>query len=215
MKLNIAMSQDSTSPLTLYDSARKAVISSGYSDEVQWQRDLLKDDFDIQDLMKEAAWVILCSGFNEKVVRKKFSYISLCFYDWESSVKISENRSLCIQTAAHGFSNVAKLSAIASVADILNEIGFKDFKDKVKKDPFSTLQLFPFIGPVTSIHLAKNLGVDCVKPDVHMVRLAELYKFKSPLHLCRKIADHTGDSLAVIDIILWRYCTLNRQYMNA
>jgi len=36
------------------------------------------------------------------------------------------------------------------------------------------LQQLPFIGPVTAFHLAKNLGIEAVKPDRHLCRLSKL-----------------------------------------
>lgn len=201
--------------LLLYDSAKETVIAKGYSEEIKWQKNRLCDDFNSQDLLRECAWVILCSGFNEKIIRQRFSYISLCFFDWNSVEEIINNKNLCIRTAKQSFSNVRKLDAIATVAEKLNEIGIDTIKSDMNKDPFKTLQIFPYIGPVTSIHLAKNLGIDCVKPDLHMMRLAKLYKFSSPLQLCQKIAEQTGEALSVIDIILWRYCTLTKNNQRA
>ena len=46
------------------------------------------------------------------------------------------------------------------------------------------LESLPWIGPVTRYHLAKNLGADEAKPDVHMERLARRDK-TSTRTLCR------------------------------
>lgn len=67
------------------------------------------------------------------------------------------------------------------------------------------LETLPWIGPVTRYHLAKNLGADEAKPDVHMERLAR--GDKTTTHtLCRKLARKTGYRVATIDSILWRAC---------
>jgi hypothetical protein len=34
----------------------------------------------------------------------------------------------------------------------------------------------PWIGAITKYHAARNFGVDCVKPDIHLTRLAALLR---------------------------------------
>jgi hypothetical protein len=63
----------------------------------------------------------------------------------------------------------------------------------------------PFVGGITKYHLAKNLGVNVVKPDVHMDRLANA-EGSSPWDLCHRLAKQTGYREATIDTILWAGC---------
>ena len=63
----------------------------------------------------------------------------------------------------------------------------------------------PWIGPVTQFHLAKNLGVDVAKPDVHLERLADAEGI-SVAKLCARLARQTGYRVTTIDTILWRAC---------
>lgn len=63
----------------------------------------------------------------------------------------------------------------------------------------------PWIGPVTRHHLAKNLGSDTAKPDVHLERLARRDRTTTQT-LCRRLARLTGYRVATIDSILWRSC---------
>ena len=63
----------------------------------------------------------------------------------------------------------------------------------------------PWIGPVTKFHLAKNLGVDVAKPDVHLNRLAAAEGVTAQ-DLCKRLASETGYRAATIDLILWRAC---------
>jgi hypothetical protein len=73
------------------------------------------------------------------------------------------------------------------------------------EDPLSFLRQLPWIGPVTTYHLAKNLGADFAKPDVHMERLAR--RDRTTTHtLCRRLARQTGYRIATIDTVLWRAC---------
>ena len=73
------------------------------------------------------------------------------------------------------------------------------------EDPVAFLEQLPWIGPVTRHHLAKNLGIDDAKPDVHLERLAR--RAKTTTHkLCARLARQTGYRMSTIDTILWRAC---------
>ncbi len=63
----------------------------------------------------------------------------------------------------------------------------------------------PWTGPITKFHLAKNLGADVAKPDVHLNRLAEPEGVTAQ-ELCDRLATETGYRAATIDLILWRAC---------
>lgn len=200
--------------LNFYRDAEHQVRAAGFSWELEWQRERMLQDFTEQDLLRESAWVILCSGFRESVVRNAFDYVSLCFCDWESAHEISARQHACIETAAWRFSNRRKLTAIARIAEIIHDHGFKSFQSHLKDDPIEKLQALPFIGPVTSWHLAKNLGFDVAKNDRHLARLAYVHGFSDAQSLCAVIADATGEAASVIDIVLWRFATLKPEYQS-
>ena len=73
------------------------------------------------------------------------------------------------------------------------------------EDPIAFLQTLPWIGPVVRYHLAKNLGADVAKPDVHLERLARRDR-TTTAKLCRRLAHETGYRVATVDSILWRAC---------
>src|SRR5256885_12557133 len=103
--------------INLYREAELQTRAAGFGWEAEWQRSGVFADFSEHDLLREAAWVVLCAGFRESTVRNCFDYISLCFCDWESAREISRHRRACIDTAAARFRNYRKLDAIASIAD--------------------------------------------------------------------------------------------------
>ena len=72
-------------------------------------------------------------------------------------------------------------------------------------DPVPALEQLPWIGPITAQHLAKNLGHDVAKPDVHMERLARVEE-TTTAELCARLARETGYRVATIDSVLWRAC---------
>lgn len=197
--------------LNLYREAEEAVIQAGYGWEVEWQKNRSLYLFSEQDLLREAAWVILCSGFRESSVRKRFNFISLCFCDWEAAQEISLRRERCISTAMSSFRNEAKLHAIARVAEMIEEAGFAHIRQAIFVDPIRELQKFPFIGPITSWHLAKNLGLNVAKNDRHLSRLARELGYSDAHDLCGHISELTGQSRAVVDVTLWRFAVLEKR----
>jgi hypothetical protein len=192
----------------LYRKAKHNVQAAGFAWEIDWQRERCLKPFSERDLLRESAWVILCSGFREATVRKVFDYISLCFCDWESSEEIARHRSVCVATASARFRNGRKIDAIARVADLVKETGFDHARRLIKSEPIKQLQKLPFIGPVTSWHLAKNLGLDVAKNDRHLARMAAGLGYADAHDLCGDVSEATGELVSVIDVVLWRFATL-------
>jgi hypothetical protein len=189
----------------LYLSAKERLCQSGFAREIDWQLGREFGAFSERDLLREVAWVVLCSGFREAIVRQHFDFISLCFCDWESAAAICRHADQCRATALTEFGNGKKLDAIVGTAIILDRIGFLQFKHHVLDDPIPALRTLPFIGPVTAFHLAKNLGLGTAKPDRHLERLARSKGYAGAHHLCSALAVATGDPIQVVDIVLWRY----------
>ncbi len=199
----------------LFRMAEQEVLAAGFGWEIAWQKTRSFSAFSERDLLREAAWVILCSGFREATVRKCFDYISLCFCDWESAHEIARNRDRCIVTASAGFRNNKKLGAIAEIAEVVYESGFPALRERIQHDPINQLQLFPFIGPITCWHLAKNLGLNVAKNDRHLARFATQLGFADAHTLCDEIATATGEPISVVDIVLWRFAAMTSRGCSA
>jgi hypothetical protein len=199
------MRGDIRSALRFFEAATEYIEISGLSSELDWQRELNFLDFTEAQFLRETAWVILCSGFRESVVRRVFDHVSLSFCDWESAALIVENGSLCRAAALASFKNERKLNALIVAATMIHQNGFSDFKSRILQNPISRLQEVPFIGSITALHLAKNLGLDVAKPDRHLVRLSQQFGYVCTAELCDDIAQATGEQVKVIDLALWRY----------
>jgi hypothetical protein len=192
--------------LQVFGAAKQQINSNSvFAAEIRWQGNCNLRNFSETDFLREAAWVILCSGFRAAVIRKHFDFISLCFCDWESAASICTHADQCRETALSCFRNRRKIEAIIGTASYVVDIGFEQTRRCVLKDPIGTLQNLPSIGPVTAYHLAKNLGMRTAKPDRHLVHLALSLGFGSPHDLCSAIAESTGDPVQIVDLILWRY----------
>jgi hypothetical protein len=191
--------------LETFNRALEYLRSNNLLWEADWQKTRCPAQFSETDFLREAAWVILCTGFREAVVRRSFDYISLSFCDWESASAIVASASACRASALAAMRNTKKMDAILAVAGRVQSLGFARLRRRILKNPIVELQKLPFIGPVTSFHLAKNLGFQVAKPDRHLARMALRLGFNDAQELCESIGRACNETVQVVDIVLWRY----------
>lgn len=187
----------------------------GYADEIDWQSSATLSDCSESDFLREASWVILSAGMREQVVRKCFPAISAAFFDWTSSRRIAAKCPECVANARKSFAHPQKMNAIANMAIRVHQDGFAEVSKCIRLKGPDYLETFEFIGPVTSYHLAKNLGLDVVKPDRHLIRLAAATCRESPAQMCEEISSVTGDRVSVVDLVLWRFANRFPDYAEA
>ena len=178
-------------------AATNRVENAGYGGEIQWCRDVPPVDTLSPDrLATEYTFAVFCSsGLKEQVSRKHFN----AFMDRknrgdQNPFDLIFNRRMkdaIIHMWAHSETIFKKLMMQPS--------------DGTKIEYLATLQQ---IGKKEKYHLARNIGIDCVKPDRHMERLAAYFGFKTPLEMCIEIQKTIPERLGVIDVILWRDCNL-------
>lgn len=197
-----------------YLSAKEHLLQSGYGAEIDWQSDRNLEGVTESEFLRQSAWVVLSCGFRESVVRRKFSGISTAFLNWDDSRRIQERIRDCQAAALRVFGHKRKIDAIAEIVCHVADESFVTVKEHLLEDGVVFIRRLPFMGPVTSLHLAKNLGLPCVKPDRHLVRTAEAAGYSSPDEMCRTIHDVVGDPPAVIDLVVWRFATITPNYVS-
>jgi hypothetical protein len=197
-----------------YAAIKNFVLSSGYKQEIEWQASRRYEDLSEPDFLREMAWVVLASGMKEKVIRQKFPAISEAFVAFSSAKTIAENRDKCIADALMVFGHTGKILAIADGAAKVDREGFDHIKARILTSPIKVLQEFGFIGPITVYHLAKNIGLPVAKPDRHLVRIAAVCGYSEVQKFCKQLSESSGDSVPVVDIVLWRYATLCPDYLE-
>ena len=197
-----------------YFVAKEAVIASGYSHDLDWQDDISVDYLTENIFIHEAAWVILSSGMSEKVIRRKFSDFSAAFFNWESSEKIVINMEQCRAKALDVFGNVRKIDSIIRIAEHVYEKSFCNVINLLYEEGLEYISELPYMGPATSYHFAKNIGMPVVKPDRHLLRVAQNLNYSTPHELCADISQITDEKLEIIDIVIWRYATLEKNYLE-
>lgn len=200
--------------VSAYRLAKNIVLHAGYKAEIAWQASLNFDEISETDFLREHAWVALSAGMHEYVIRQRFGIISRCFYNWQSAKTIVEQENNCRRLALRHFNNCRKIDGIIQTARIIVSFGFESYKKVIHCNPLEVLQSLPFVGPVTRYHLAKNIGLPFAKPDRHLVRLANSVGYSNVQQFCKDISESVDDSIPVIDIVLWRFATINNAYIN-
>lgn len=173
--------------LKRFRKLESALRKAGYGPSIDWS-EAIKAPEDADRFAQEAIFVICGSGFRNSVAVPIFE---------RCMVALREGRS-----AAEEYGHEGKCKAIDHIWAERKTL-FAAYR--AAPDPLEFLQELPWIGPVTTYHLQKNLGGDHAKPDVHMERLAR--RDRTTTHkLCRRLAKQTGYRAATIDTVLWRAC---------
>lgn len=191
----------------IYLNAKRRVVDDGYAQELVWQHTAAREPVTPRRFVEEAAWVVLCTGMSEAVVRRRFPTLTQVFGDFEPRW-MSEHRTLIRGNALAVFGHKRKIDAILDIAATVGGLGIDDLRE-VMREPEPFLVALPYVGPVTWRHLAKNLGAPVAKADRHLVRLAHAVGRASVDDLCDEIADWIGDPVSVVDIVLWRWSVMH------
>ncbi|UZK70462.1 hypothetical protein OKW76_05305 [Sphingomonas sp. S1-29] len=176
-----------------------AVRAAGYGDSIEWS-ERIQPPVDAEAFAEATIYVICNSGMKARV--------ALGIYN------------KCIEALRSGgsatdvFGHPGKAVAIDLIWHAREPLMARF---AASNDKLSFCSALPWIGSVTQYHLAKNLGVDTAKPDVHVARLAKAEG--STTHaLCERLARGTGLRAATVDTILWRACELgvidSREYLR-
>lgn len=196
-----------------YVHAKEHVLAAGFTSEIDWQERTALADLTKPDFLREQAWVVLSSGMRASVVGARFEQFSAAFCSWDAA-QICETPRTCIERALRVFAHPAKISAIAANCLMIADADLDSWKAELRTHGPAWLMRLGYIGPVTCWHLAKNIGLDVVKPDRHLVRMARASGARDVNELCCLCSTMAGDSLAVVDLVLWRYATLQPNYVS-
>jgi len=205
-------SSDSRRVASLYLDAKAYIIERGFAREVDWQADASRLSLNENTFLMEAAWVVLSSGLSERVVRSRFLDIVVALRGLRCAADVWSHRRVCRADALLAFRSARKIDAILTICGYVAHYGFARCYSQLEADGVDFLIRFPLLGPATSRHLAKNLGFAMAKPDRHLTRIATTLGYESAATLCADVSDIVGDSVAVVDIVFWRYATLVPDY---
>ena len=159
----------------------------GYNEMITWSETIMPPT-DARTFAREAIYVICNSGMN---------FLTANGIYWKC-VRALNRR----QSSSEVFGHQGKTKAIDHIW-AHRKVLFAAFE--IAENKLAYCHTLPFIGNITKYHLAKNFGLDTIKPDVHLMRLAKAEPV-SPMALCARLAYQTGYRQSTIDSILWRAC---------
>lgn len=174
-----------------YREVRARLAGLGYARDWEWSQSL-KPPETAEMLACEYTWVVINSGMKHTVARTIMDRV------WPRLLE-----DLPVYPAA--FRHRGKALAIGLMWD--RRAAQLTALRCLDRDALEWCESLPWIGVVTKYHLAKNLGVDCAKPDRWLVRLAAV-DGETVDGLCRRLAEASGDRIATVDVVLWRACAV-------
>lgn len=189
-----------------YFRMKAAVIDAGGWPEIRWQAKVAEAELTEQRFLRELAWVVLSSGMSAQVVDRVFPQVTEAFLQFSSASRIVRRRAWCRSKALEVFRHEGKIDAVLTASERIASEGLGPVAEALAScDPLPTLREFPYLGPATSRHLAKNLGFPVAKPDRHLLRIAEEYGYDTVDELCADISAMVGDPVPVVDVVMWRF----------
>ncbi|MDR0423039.1 MAG: hypothetical protein LBH46_00430 [Rickettsiales bacterium] len=180
--------------------------------EVIKERLVVSKIFSPREFAEEVIYVILASGFRQKTAKGIFDKIrEYLDKDYDFLIKI--------------FNNKNKINAIIDIWHNKEEKTKEFYSLKTDEDKLDFLGKLKHIGNITKNHLARNLGINLVKYDIWIQRLAVgLYgkkyfdkidngNLKPEIRiLCDKmffeLEQETKEKRGYIDVVLWKSCSL-------
>jgi hypothetical protein len=143
------------------------------------------------DFRNQFCYVTLSSGFKNSYAVKIYQQFIDCGLD--------------INVINHPKKKIAIAQALSN---------YNDWFEKLQKtkDKIEYIDSLPMMGPITKYHLARNLGLDYAKPDVHLKRLVNRFSYSDVQIMCGELAKESGYRTGAVDYILWRYCAGNPNY---
>lgn len=157
---------------------------------------------------QEYTWVVHATGFSAKAVGKFMPKLLAAYGSWDKCG--TENFDHVMERVRLVCNNPQKARAIHSTAkrmvDELKTIGWEKWRSLNLSDVEKIGEL-SYIGPVTRYHLGRNIGLlECVKPDLHLVRMAEHWGFEDCEDMCKSMRGDDQVPLGIVDLALW-YCS--------
>jgi hypothetical protein len=190
----------------IYESARNWLIRHDPDGQpmLDWARRDLRPPATPEDLAGEIIWIILCAGRSAQAARTIERRVWAVIREGRPVVEAFGYRA---KAAAMERAWREREQDFRSLAEILrsgNETALVDWCGSI-----------PFVGDDTKYQLAKNMGVAVCKPDIWLCRIAGIAdrprrplreRFARCMDLCRALSEATGDSIAVIDSMIWLAC---------
>ena len=216
MELHTSLPEDHTrfmpeigvSPQAWFDKA-VSFCREYYKHEIDRASSVEWEKIDPDTFFKEYIWVVHATGFSAKAVTKFIEKLHAAYGSYgilsqdKEFQRLPEILKIC--------NNISKAKAVRKTACLINEGILLEGWDSWKRsrlDNVDKLDDLPFIGPITKYHLGRNIGMlDCIKPDLHLVRLADYWKFSDAIDMIKSMNQNHDYQLGIADMIAWYYAS--------
>lgn len=197
-------------PIGYFERAREFAYAN-YSDEIQRISSVRLEDITPHVFFHEYIWTVHTTGFSAKAVGKFFARLVEAYGRYDIfAIEDSDDSFPRIRVVCN---NPQKIKAVQTTARLMHDgikkVGWESFREQSLSSP-ENLQKLPYVGKITCFHLARNIGLlESVKPDLHLVRMANHWRIDDCNLMCRIMRDawreKTGEilPLGIIDLILW------------
>lgn len=192
-------------PCAYFERAH-AFVNKFYPEQLKAFSSVRFEDVDSDFFFREYTWVVHATGFSAKAVGRFMPRLVGAYGIWSDLA--GEEFDDAFERVRKVCNNRPKAKAVwATAKQMAAEVGLAGHGwDEFKEDRLSSpelLKALPYVGPVTCFHLARNIGLlECVKPDLHLVRMAEHWGFPGCVEMCEAMRPE-GMPLGIVDLILW------------
>lgn len=188
---------------TYFKNARK-FAEEFYGEEIKRIWSVKFTDVTSDFFFRECVWVIHTSGFSATAVSKFWPKLIQAYGDYRSFSDLSETEARDkIKNIVNNSAKIKAIHTIAKTIDKNSRIFSWEIYKNTELNEVDKLQKLPYIGKITKYHLARNIGIlEVVKPDLHLVRLAEYWGYSDCIEMCKDIRPN-GMPLGIVDLILW------------
>jgi hypothetical protein len=191
-----------------YRALRARVADAGYAHDIEWAQ-TVGPPASAVDFALEYTYVVCNSGMKQQIARKIYDKIIRVLSHYQESFEWTKLKG----DLDNAFGHKGKTQGILYVWAHRDALYRKfmvnyplpgDFCATARLTAIEFLHSLPWIGDITKFHLAKNLGLNMVKPDRHLVRIAKEQGEENCFVLCERLAAATGDRVGTVDYVLWR-----------
>jgi hypothetical protein len=196
----------STTSATEYFKKALAFTRKFYGEQIAQIESIRHENVTPESFFCEYIWVVHATGFSARTVGKFIDRLITAYGHWQTLGTESFNDSFIrVRTVCNNLPKARAVHTVATrmVKEIINEgRSWEDFRTVELSSP-QVLQRLPYVGKVTCFHLARNIGLlECVKPDLHLVRLAKYWGYPSCEIMCRSVCPE-GMPLGIVDLVFW------------
>lgn len=182
-------------------------VRQHYPEQLKAFESIRFEDVDEDFFFREYVWVVHATGFSAKAVGKFMPRLLSAYGGWDALA--CKEFDEVMRRVALVCNNPQKAKAVHATTKLMwegiggpNAVGWGSWKKANLSTP-ELLAKLPYVGKVTCFHLARNIGLlECVKPDLHLVRMAKHWGFKDCVAMCEAVRPD-GMPLGIVDLVFW------------